>query len=532
MALRTLLRISWLLLFVYIFSCKQGPQPPVEQEAPLTSTYYTEPHRPQFHFSPEKMWMNDPNGLVYFEGEYHLFYQHYPDSTIWGPMHWGHAVSTDLVHWQHLPIALFPDTLGYIFSGSAVVDWNNTSGLGKGNQPPLIAIFTYHLMEGEKAGRQDFQYQGIAYSHDKGRTWFKYEGNPVIPNKGIKDFRDPKVIWHEPTKRWVMILSRGTQVGIYSSPDLKKWELASEFGEKEGAHGGVWECPDLFEIKINGTYEKRWVMLISINPGGPNGGSATQYFIGDFDGKIFKNSNTAETTLWLDYGRDNYAGVTWSDVPKEDGRRLFMGWMSNWDYAQIVPTQAWRSAMTLPRELILRRAASGLRLTSMPAKELEGLRKVTYTADLTTLNGEIDLTKDLQFSPSTMEVLLEVEWLGEEKPDFGLELSNAGGESYRIGYNGQENRYYSDRTKSGDLGFSQKFGPKLHTAPRLDGSRSFYLQFYFDQASAEMFADWGATVMTDVFFPSSAFDQIKLYAKNGSVSIKRAEFHSLDSIWQ
>jgi fructan beta-fructosidase len=525
-------RILWLFLLLVAFSCRQASQVPVEQQATTQRAYYQEQHRPQFHFSPEKMWMNDPNGLVYFDGEYHLFYQHYPDSTVWGPMHWGHAVSTDLLHWQHLPIALFPDSLGYIFSGSAVVDWNNTSGLGKNNQPPLVAIFTYHLMEGEKAGRQDFQYQGIAYSHDRGRTWFKYEGNPVIPNQGIRDFRDPKVFWHDASKHWVMVLSMGTQVGIFTSPDLKKWELASKFGQQEGAHGGVWECPDLFEININGTAEKRWAMLVSINPGGPNGGSATQYFIGSFDGKTFENSNTPETTLWLDYGRDNYAGVTWSDLPKEDGRRLFIGWMSNWDYAQAVPTQSWRSAMTLPRELILRNTASGLRLTSMPARELRSLRQLTYTADLEKLNGEIDLSDKLQFKPSAMEVLLEVEWLGEEKPEFGIELSNAAGEYYRLGYDGQENQYFSDRRQAGNLAFSNKFAAQLHKAPRLDGSRSFYLQFFFDKASAELFADWGATVITDVYFPSTDFERIKLFSRKGELAIKKAEFYALDSVWQ
>jgi fructan beta-fructosidase len=273
-------------------------------------------------------------------------------------------------------------------------------------------------------------------------------------------------------------------------------------------------------------------MLVSINPGGPNGGSATQYFIGSFDGKTFENSNTPETTLWLDYGRDNYAGVTWSDLPKEDGRRLFIGWMSNWDYAQAVPTQSWRSAMTLPRELILRNTASGLRLTSMPARELRSLRQLTYTADLEKLNGEIDLSDKLQFKPSAMEVLLEVEWLGEEKPEFGIELSNAAGEYYRLGYDGQENQYFSDRRQAGNLAFSNKFAAQLHKAPRLDGSRSFYLQFFFDKASAELFADWGATVITDVYFPSTDFERIKLFSRKGELAIKKAEFYALDSVWQ
>ncbi len=294
-----------------------------------------EQHRPHFHFTPESMWMNDPNGMVYYEGEYHLFYQHHPDDVVWGPMHWGHAVSTDLVHWEHLPIALYPDEYGYIFSGSAVVDWKNTSGFGSKHNPPLIAIFTYHDVDGEQAGNNDYQTQGIAYSIDKGRSWTKYENNPVLPNPGIKDFRDPKVIWYEPDQKWIMTLAAHDNVRFYSSPNLKDWIFESEFGKGIGAHGGVWECPDLFPMELDGT--QKWVLLVSLNDGGPNGGSGTQYFIGDFDGKTFINDNSKNQILWLDYGRDNYAGVTWSDIPDEDGRRIFMGWMSNWSYAEVVP---------------------------------------------------------------------------------------------------------------------------------------------------------------------------------------------------
>ncbi|MEL7123923.1 MAG: glycoside hydrolase family 32 protein, partial [Bacteroidota bacterium] len=249
-----------------------------------------EQHRPIYHFTPPSKWMNDPNGMVYYEGEYHLFYQYYPDGTVWGPMHWGHAVSEDLVNWEHLPIGLYPDSLGYIFSGSAVIDTNNTSGFGKDGQAPMVAIFTL-AVEDEKGVPQR---QGIAYSNDKGRTWTKYEGNPVI-DEGLMAFRDPKVFWHQPTSSWVMSIAATTDnVGIrpdhirfYSSPDLKNWRLMSDFGYDIGSQGGKWECPDLFKMKVEGTEEYKWVLLVSINPGGPNGGSATQYFIGDFDGERF-----------------------------------------------------------------------------------------------------------------------------------------------------------------------------------------------------------------------------------------------------
>ena len=320
----------------------------------------SEPHRPAFHFTPKTGWMNDPNGMVYYEGEYHLFYQYYPDSTVWGPMHWGHAISRDLVSWEHLPIALYPDSLGLIFSGSAVVDWKNTSGFGINGKPPLVAMFTHHLMRGEKAGRHDFQYQSLAYSNDKGRTWTKYAGNPVIPNtNAIHDYRDTKVFWYAPDQKWVVVLAAGDHIMLYNSPNLKDWTYLSSFGKDLGAHGGVWECPDLFPLKVQGTTQEKWVLIQNMNPGGPNGGSAAQYFIGDFNGKSFilDAQLTGDLPLWLDHGRDNYAGVTWSDVPAADGRRLFIGWMSNWDYAQVVPTKSWRSAMTLPRQLVLAKTA-------------------------------------------------------------------------------------------------------------------------------------------------------------------------------
>ena len=308
--------------------------------------------------------MNDPNGMVFYEGEYHLFYQHYPDDNVWGPMHWGHTVSQDMVNWKHMPIALYPDELGYFFSGSAVIDWQNTSGLGTVDNPPMVAIYNYHEPVGaEDPDRTDFQYQGIAFSLDKGRTWTKYDNNPVLNNPGIRDFRDPKVMWFEPTQRWIMTLAVKDHISFYSSPDLISWTHESDFGLEVGGHGGVWECPDLFALQVDDSDEVKWVLLVSINPGGPAGGSATQYFVGEFDGASFimdpsfapqvtpPAGSDEERAVWMDYGPDNYAGVTWSDVPDSDGRRLFIGWMSNWSYSQVVPTTVWRSAMTVPREL-------------------------------------------------------------------------------------------------------------------------------------------------------------------------------------
>ena len=244
-------------------------------------------YRPQIHFSPKENWMNDPNGMFYYKGKYHLYFQHNPNSNVWGPMHWGHAISEDLVSWEQQPIALFPDDLGTIFSGSAVVDLKNTSGFGTKQNPPIVAIYTNHNSREEKNGSKKFQNQSIAYSLDEGQTWTKYNQNPVIKNPGIIDFRDPKVFWYERQNKWVLTLAAGQQTQFYESKDLKNWSYLSSFGKGIGNHKGVWECPDFFELPVEGSKETKWVHLVSINPGGPNGGSATQYFIGDFDGTNF-----------------------------------------------------------------------------------------------------------------------------------------------------------------------------------------------------------------------------------------------------
>ncbi len=499
--------------------------------------YYSEPHRPQFHFSPQEKWMNDPNGMVYYAGEYHLFYQYYPDSTVWGPMHWGHAVSKDMVHWEHLPIALYPDSLGWIFSGSAVVDWKNTSGLGQDDQPPLIAIFTHHNAPLERAGRQDFQYQSIAYSNDRGRTWAMYAGNPVVPNPGIRDFRDPKVIWHEGTQQWIMVFAAMNQVKLYGSPDLINWTHLSDFGREYGSHGGVWECPDLFPLDADDGTQK-WALLLSINPGGPNGGSATQYFVGDFDGKTFTldpafaEDVQEEKAVWLDWGRDNYAGVTWSDVPAEDGRRLFIGWMSNWDYGQAVPTHPWRSAMTLPRTLALKKTEAGYRLFSQPVNELEELRSQKSILAENTYAGTLDLTEKIGFSPRLAEMVLEFELLAGAPAAFGVELSNSLGERYRVGYDEAENRFFSDRTQAGDSSFSEKFAPSVHYASRLLTGDTVRLHLFFDSSSAELFADGGSVALTDVFFPSEDFSVVKLFAEGGRAKLIGGEAYRLKGIWR
>jgi fructan beta-fructosidase len=514
----------------------QGAPSPAEQAA-VTKPAYTEPHRPQFHFTPPSMWMNDPNGLVYYDGEYHLFYQYHPADTVWGPMHWGHAVSRDLVHWEHLPIALAPDERGYIFSGSAVVDWRNTSGLGKEGEPPLVALFTYHDPVRGKAGTGDHESQGLAWSNDRGRTWAKYPGNPVVPNVNRhKDFRDPKVFWHEPSQRWIMALSVFDHVEFHSSRDLKQWQRLGAFGAGIGAHGGTWECPDLFPLRLAGTDQTKWVLVVNLNPGGPQGGSGTQYFVGDFDGHNFTLDADFERTLrrdgaaWLDWGRDNYAGITWSDVPAADGRRLYIGWMSNWDYAQKVPTHPWRSAMTVPRSLELARTTDSYIVRSQPVRELGQLRSASVTLPPRRFEGTANLADEVRFPVATSEVELEFDLDGTTARTFGISLSNDRGETYRLDFDRDSGRFVSDRTRSGPAGFSDAF-LRAHAAPRAATGNVLRMRVFIDVASAELFADEGATVLTDTFFPSSPYTRLRLHAEGGPAVLRSGAVHQLRSIW-
>ena len=497
--------------------------------AVLPSNYYTETHRPQFHFSPAQHWMNDPNGLVWSAGEYHLFYQYYPGDIKWGPMHWGHAVTRDLTHWEHLPIALYPDTLGYIFSGSAVADTQNTAGFRTGTEAPLVAIFTYHDMAGEQAGRKDHQSQGIAYSNDRGRSWIKYAGNPVIANPGAKDFRDPKVFWHAATQRWVLILAQGDRVVLYTSPDLKQWTPASEFGLGYGSAGRPWECPDLFELPVAGTAEKRWVMLVSLGTGAPNGGSGTEYFIGQFDGKIFTPDDLPTTTLWFDYGRDNYAGVTWNNGP--DDRRLFIGWMSNWQYAQEVPTTPWRSAMTVPRTLHLQKTPAGIRLVQQPVRELEQLRQGGGVIKLT--GGP---TTAYALPSAACEIKLEWQLPGnaQEMQAFGVHLQNPQHpeESLSIGYDPEKQQVFVDRSKAGKAAFSDKFAGK-HTAPYTPVGTTLKMRLLVDASSVEVFIDDGALAVTEVFFPTEAFTTMRLlYTPGARPELVSGRWYTLKSVWR
>jgi fructan beta-fructosidase len=481
--MNTYLRIFSLFPVLLFFSCGK-------EEIVFTPSQ-NEQYRPDYHFTPATGWMNDPNGMFYLDGEYHLFFQHYPDKSVWGPMHWGHAVSKDLVNWEELPIAIYPDSLGYIFSGSAVVDHGNTSGLGTSANPPIVAIFTYHDMAGEKSGANNYETQGIAYSTDKGRSWIKYDGNPVLPNPGIRDFRDPKVtqvVNDDGTKEWIMTLAVQDRVHFYSSPNLISWKKTGEFGQNVGAHGGVWECPDLLKMQTPKGQEK-WVLLLSINPGGPQKGSATQYFIGDFKDGNFTPDDTM--IRWIDYGPDNYAGVTWNNLPESSNRSLFIGWMSNWLYGQSVPTESWRSAMTIPRELSLIEINSVLLLKSAPARELDFLRQEGRR-----------IAETAQFSSQATEIDLEL----DGSDTFSLTITNELGEIIAI--NKELGLVSVDRSQAGKSDFHEDFAA-IHSAPM--SWKAERLRIYLDASSVELFVNEGELVMTSLLFPNSPWKSITFH---------------------
>ncbi len=518
----SLITITIMLLFL---SCN-NTQTEKAMTTNVTSDYYQELHRPQFHFSPEANWMNDPNGMFYYNGKYHLFYQYFPDSTVWGPMHWGHAESTDMLHWKHMPIGLFPDSIGCIFSGGAVVDNNNTSNLGTSSNPPIVATFTHHDFAGEKAKTNDFQKQSIAYSLDGGTEWIKFKGNPVIPNtEKIKDFRDPKVVLHEASKKWILVLAAYDKVKFYSSANLTNWEFLSDFGIEGDQR--LWECPDLFPMKVEGTDEVKWVLIVSIQKNAPNDGTATSYFIGDFDGTEFKCD--IKTQKWLDWGTDNYAFVTWNNVPKSDGRILGIGWMSNWQYAQIVPTEKWRSAMTLPRELKLLKSESNYVINSLPVKELNALRK-----DFTSFDQmEISQEKVLEgsFSASQAEILLDVNLKNSTANSFGVKLENSLEEHLAITFNKKDSRMYVDRTKSRKDKFSDAFFGKVHSAPIDFEKDNLNIRLFVDAASVEIFINNGELNFTEIFFPSEDFDQVSLFSEEGTCRIGGGVY-GLSGVWE
>lgn len=472
------------------------------KEMKLSDTFDTgnrEKFRPTYHFSPLYGWMNDPNGMVYKDGEYHLFYQHNPYGSKWGNMHWGHAISKDLINWEHRPDAITPDALGTIFSGSAVVDTDNTAGFGAG---AIVAIYTQN---------SDRQVQSIAYSTDNGRSFTKYENNPVLTSDA-RDFRDPKVFWHKETQRWIMLLAVGQEMQIFSSSNLKDWSFESSFGEGQGAHGGVWECPDLFELPVDGTNEKKWVLLCNLNPGGPFGGSATQYFVGTFNGKEFVNESPSKTK-WMDWGKDHYATVTWSDAP--DNRRIAIAWMSNWQYANDVPTSQYRSPNSVPRDLSLFTVDGETYLQSAPSPELLKLRDISKKRSFK-VNGTRTIKDMIAGNEGAYEIELTIE--NQHADVIGFRLYNDKGEEVDMQYDMKEKKFSMDRRKSGDVGFNENF-PMLTWTAIESGKDELKLRLFVDKSSVEAFGDGGRFVMTNQVFPSEPYTHIDFYSKGGAYKV-------------
>jgi len=485
------------------------------------NTYHftNNPYRPQFHFSPDSNWTNDPNGLVYFHGEYHLFFQYNPFGHTWGHMSWGHAVSPDMIHWKQLPVAIPEANNVMIFSGSAIVDSNNTSGFGKDGKIPMIAVYAGY---NTKTHIQD---QRLAYSLDYGRTWTKYKNNPVI-TLHTKNFRDPKVFWYKPDHHWVMVvaLSARHKVRFYSSPDLKHWNKLSDFGPV-GATGGVWECPMLDKVKVAGyPSQTKWVLEIGLNPGSVAGGSGGQYFIGDFNGKKFTPDPAFRNkTHWVDYGKDFYAATSWANIPPGNGRTLWLGWMDNWQYAAKAPTHPFRGMMSIPRSIHVKKGSNGYYLVQQPVRELDKLRGRHFHFDnLTVSSGSISLSKK-GVSGITLEIEATLKPATAKK--FGLLVRKGSGQQTVIGYNRTKQQLYVDRRHSGDVSFSKKF-PGIQTAPLQLDNGLIHLHILVDHSSVEVFANGGKRVITDDIYPKLSSDGLQLFADNGSVTVT-----SLD-IWK
>lgn len=471
-----------------------------------------EKFRPVYHHTPAYGWMNDPNGMFYKDGVYHLYFQYNPYGSVWGNMHWGHSTSTDLMHWKFEGCAIVPDAWGAIFSGSCVVDHNNTAGFGKG---AVVAFYT----SAKATPWGDIQMQSMAYSLDNGKTFTKYEGNPILTSSE-KDFRDPKIFWYAPGKHWVMMLAVGQHMEIYSSVNLKEWKIESEFGAMQGAHGGVWECPDLVEIPVEGTREKKWVLICNLNPGGPFGGSAAQYFVGSFDGKKFVNESPTQTK-WMDWGKDNYATVTWNNAP--DGRCIALGWMSNWQYANNVPTRQYRSANTLARDLTLYREGQELYLKSTPSSEVKKARGKKVSIPSFRVSEKHEIVNLFEDNQGAYEVEILIQNAGASKIAFCL--LNDKGEKVSMYYDLNRKQFVMDRSESGTVDFSKDF-PAVTVAPA-NVDKELTLRLFVDRSSIEAFGEDGKFVMTNLVFPSQPYVKMCFEADKNGYAVKTLNVYKL-----
>ena len=505
----------------------------------LTDTFdtsNTDYYRPVYHHTPLYGWMNDPNGMVYKDGEYHLYFQYNPYGSKWGNMHWGHSVSTDLVHWNHLKPAIARDTLGHIFSGSTVVDKDNTAGYGNN---AMIALYT-------SASDEHGQIQCMAYSTDDGRTYTKYEKNPVlVPFDGLKDFRDPKVFWYEPDKKWVMIVSADKEMRFYATQNLKDWEYMSAFGKGYGAQPNQFECPDFIQLPVDGNKNKmKWVMLVNINPGCMFGGSATEYFVGDFDGKEFTCDTKPEVVKWLDYGKDHYAAVCISNTGE---RIISIPWMSNWQYANVTPIRQYRGANGLPRELSLYTKDGQIYVAADVVKEVEALRKDTRSFDPITVKDEYKIDEIVPQTDGAYE--LEMDITPNISGVAGFDLMNAKGEVAKIYLDMKSGKLVMDRTASGLVAFGEKSEPHAKEtddhrktmsvnyqndfalgtwAPlSLCEGKTYHLNVFVDKCSVEIFVDGGRIAMTNLVFPTEPYNTLRFYTEGGEAQVSNMKVYKL-----
>ena len=438
-----------------------------------------EQYRPLYHHTPAYGWMNDPNGMFFKDGVWHLYFQHNPYGSQWENMTWGHSTSTDLIHWTFQGDPIQPDAWGSIFSGSSVVDKNNTAGFGEN---AIVALYT-------SAGEN--QTQSMAYSTDNGKTFTKYDGNPIITSN-VPDFRDPHMFWNEDIKKWNMILAAGQQMNIYSSDNLKDWKFESSFGAEYGSHGGVWECPDLMKMKVRGTDKEKWMLVCNINPGGPSGGSATQYFVGDFDGHKFTCESKPEVTKWMDYGKDHYATVTFDNAP--NGRHVALAWMSNWQYANQVPTLQYRSANSIPRDLGLFEYKGNTYCSVTPSEEITAARSKKPSKSLS----------------EACEMVVNL------KGDATITLSNSKGEKVVMTYKAKDETFSMDRTLSGKTDFSSDFAA-ITTAPVYGKMNK--LRIFIDKSSIEVFDNDGKMAMTNLVFPTKPYDKVTIKGKTKKYAV-------------
>ena len=512
------------------------------------NTANTDYYRPSYHFTPAYGWMNDPNGMVYKDGEYHLYYQYNPYGSKWGNMHWGHAVSRDLIHWQHLDPAIARDTLGHIFSGSSVVDIHNTAGYGKN---AIIALYT-------SASDKNGQIQCMAYSTDNGRTFTKYESNPVLtPFDSLRDFRDPKVFWYEKGKCWYMIVSADKETRFYKSKNLKKWEYVSAFGNGMGQQPCQYECPDFFQLPVNGDPNNmKWVMIMNINPGCLFGGSATEYFVGDFDGKNFTCADAHEAK-WMDYGKDHYATVTFSNT---GNRVLAMTWMSNWQYADLTPFKQNRGANGLPRELKLFELDNKYYIQEGVAPEVMALRKETKELGNLTIEKEKDFAGIASGMNGAFEI--EADVTADANGIAGIEIYNNKQERTLVYIDMKNRRIVTDRTESGLTDFG-KYSEPHHIEKKWDKQRkeqsllparmvnainyknnfalatwaplnlcgkdkkTFHVDIFVDKSSIELFVDGGRIAMTNLVFPIAPYENVKFYSQTGKSEFQNVKVHKL-----